>query len=605
MGEPNTETQINFDENQAAVTTTKWTPQTDTAIFITDNGQSITHRKIIRRWNRLSRLQRSIIYGLLIVFAAILVFLYPTIFSNTMRGNTRKTNVKLPLGLASSNNLSLVNEANLKVSALRNKVSVNLEENEKRPLFSGGFLRPSTWRQYAVVQSFKHAWKGYKEHAWGHDNVKPVSGMISDWFSLGLTIVDSIDTAYIMGLHEEYEEGKKWVKEELVFTKNKDVNFFEVTIRVLGALLTNYHFTGDEMFLDKARDLGERLMPAFHSPSGIPYSDVNLGMGTAHPPEWSHYSTTAEVSTVQLEFRELSRATKDPQFEMAASAVSEKIHALPKKHGLVPIFINPNTGHFLPHATITIGARGDSYYEYLLKQWLQTGKTINYLLEDYMAAVEGIRQFLAKRSSPNKYLFIGELSAGSEAFNPKMDHLVCFLPGTLALGHANGLPDWHMTMAEELLYTCYLTYAAHPTFLAPEITHFNMPNDKESSDLYDNEASATNDMYTKIADSHSLLRPEFVESLWYMYQITGNVTYQDWGWQIYQSLEKYAKVTNGYTSLANVKVERPVYKDMMESFFLSETLKYLYLLFSEDRYLIDLNKYVINSEAHALPIHRN
>lgn len=59
-------------------------------------------------------------------------------------------------------------------------------------------------------------------------------------------------------------------------------------------------------------------------------------------------------------------------------------------------------------------------------------------------------------------------------FNPKMDHLVCFLPGTLALGHANGLPDWHMTMAEELLYTCYLTYAAHPTFLAPEITHFNM-----------------------------------------------------------------------------------------------------------------------------------
>lgn len=55
-----------------------------------------------------------------------------------------------------------------------------------------------------------------------------------------------------------------------------------------------------------------------------------------------------------------------------------------------------------------------------------------------------------------------------------MDHLTCFLPGTLALGHANGLPDWHLTLAEELLHTCYLTYAAHPTFLAPEITHFNL-----------------------------------------------------------------------------------------------------------------------------------
>ncbi|CAG9782125.1 unnamed protein product [Diatraea saccharalis] len=213
-------------------------------------------------------------------------------------------------------------------------------------------------------------------------------------------------------------------------------------------------------------------------------------------------------------------------------------------------------------------------------------------LDDYMTAIEGVREFLAKRSSPNKYLFIGELSAGSESFNPKMDHLTCFLPGTLALGHANGLPDWHMTMAEELLYTCYLTYAAHPSFLAPEITHFNL-------------ASTTDDMYTKTADSHSLLRPEFVESLWYMYQLTGNTTFQEWGWQIYQSIEKHAKVPNGYTSLANVKSEKPLQRDMMETFFLSETLKYLYLLFSDDRYIIDLNKYVINSEAHALPIHKN
>ncbi|CAK1588611.1 unnamed protein product [Parnassius mnemosyne] len=574
------DTQIDFEEG--LLTTTphnsldKWS-----SLDFTD--PSTSHRKIIRRWNRLSRFQRSLVYALFIIIGTLLVLLY------TSKVGASDVNKDKAINAVQDtlNNASLVNEQALAAVIETKKTVVQSEPND-RPTFTG----PTNARQYAVVESFKHAWRGYREHAWGHDNLKPVSGMAYDWFSLGLTIVDALDTAYIMGLTDEYEEGRKWIKEELIFTKNKDVNFFEVTIRVLGALLSNYHFTQDDMFLNKAKDLGDRLMAAFSSPSGIPYSDVNLGMRTAHAPEWSHYSTTAEVTTVQLEFRELSRATNNPTYEDAAAAVSEKLHQLPKKHGLVPIFINPNTGHFLPHATITLGARGDSYYEYLLKQWLQTGKTINYLLDDYMTAIEGVREFLAKRSSPNKYLFIGELSAGSEAFNPKMDHLTCFLPGTLALGHANGLPDWHMSMAEELLYTCYLTYAAHPTFLAPEITHFNL-------------ASTTDDMYTKTADAHSLLRPEFVESLWYMYQITGNTTYQDWGWQIYQGFEKYARVTHGYSSLANVKSEKPVHRDMMESFFLSETLKYLYLLFSDDRLLIDLNKFVINSEAHPLPVHKN
>ncbi|XP_061382167.1 endoplasmic reticulum mannosyl-oligosaccharide 1,2-alpha-mannosidase isoform X2 [Danaus plexippus] len=532
------------------------------------------------RWNQLSRLQRSLVYAIILIVITIVVLLCTSKTSEVI--NREKLTVEKELSNASS----LVTDPPPNASPLK-KINIDSEIIQK-PLFTG----PGNARQYAVVESFKHAWKGYKEHAWGHDNLKPVSGMAFDWFSLGLTIVDGLDTAYIMGLNEEFQEGKEWINNELIFTKQKDVNFFEVTIRVLGALLTNYHFTEDKMFLDKAKDLGERLMSAFSSPSGIPYSDVNLGSRTAHAPEWAHYSTTAEATTIQLEFRELSRSSNNPVFEDAAAAVSEKIHQLPKKHGLVPIFINPNTGQFAPHATITLGARGDSYYEYLLKQWLQTGKTITYLVDDYMTAIEGVREYLAKRSSPNKRLFIGELSSGSEAFNPKMDHLTCFLPGTLALGHMNGLPDWHMTMAEELLYTCYLTYAAHPTFLAPEITHFNM-------------VSTTEDMYTKTADAHNLLRPEFVESLWYMYQITGNTTYQDWGWQIYQSFEKYAKVPNGYTSLNNVKSEKPVLRDMMESFFLSETLKYLYLLFSDDRFIIDLNKYVITSEAHPLPIHKN
>jgi len=112
-------------------------------------------------------------------------------------------------------------------------------------------------------------------------------------------------------------------------------------------------------------------------------------------------------------------------------------------------------------------------------------------------------------------------------------------------------------------------------------------------------------MYVKSNDAHNLLRPEFLESLWYMYQLTGNTTYQDWGWQIFQGFENYTKVVNGYTSIGNVKNTANVRpKDMMESFFLSETLKYLYLLFSDDPKLLDLDRFVINTEAHPFPIGR-
>lgn len=154
--------------------------------------------------------------------------------------------------------------------------------------------------------------------------------------------------------------------------------------------------------------------------------------------------------------------------------VSSHIHKLEKKDGLVPIFINANSGMFRSYATITLGARGDSYYEYLLKQWLQTGKTIDYLKNDYLEGIDGVEKHLVRRTNPNGFVFVGELLGGAKDFKPKMDHLTCYLPGTLALGVHNGMPESHMKLAEQLLATCYQTYAQQPTFLAPEITYFNI-----------------------------------------------------------------------------------------------------------------------------------
>ncbi|XP_031711634.1 endoplasmic reticulum mannosyl-oligosaccharide 1,2-alpha-mannosidase [Anarrhichthys ocellatus] len=446
-------------------------------------------------------------------------------------------------------------------------------------------------RLQAVCDAFRHAWKGYKDYAWGHDELKPISRSFGEWFGLGLTLIDSLDTMWILGLKEEFAEARDWVEKELSFDKNVDVNLFETTIRVLGGLLSTYHLTGDQLFLDKAKDIGSRLMPAFKTPSKIPFSDVNIGKGTAHPPRWTSDSTLAEVTSIQLEFRELSHLTQDPQYQEVVNEVMKLVHKLPGKHdGLVPMFINTNSGQFTHKGVFTLGARADSYYEYLLKQWIQGGKTEDDLLEDYLQAVEGVKKHLVRQTGPSKLTFVGELS--HSRFNPKMDHLVCFLPGTLALGAHNGLPGDHMDLAVQLMETCHQMYRQMETGLSPEIVHFNM------------QASDGQDVVVKPADRHNLLRPETVESLFYMYRFTKDPKYRDWGWEILHSFNNYTKVPGGgYTSINNVRDPvNPGPRDKMESFFLGETLKYLYLLFSDDAELLSLDKYVFNTEAHVLPI---
>lgn len=214
-------------------------------------------------------------------------------------------------------------------------------------------------------------------------------------------------------MQEEYDEAKRWIESSLKLDINRDVNLFETTIRVLGGLLSIYHLSGEDIYLTKAVELGNRMLPCFDSPSSIPYSDVNLLNMKAHAPKWSPDSSTSEVTTIQLEFRDLSRVSNDPSYELAVAKVSEKVHELPKTDGLVPIFINgktpwlfftfvtqlfvfsANTGTFRNFATISLGARGDSYYEYLLKQWIQIGKKPNhYLIEDYQEAIAGVIKHL-------------------------------------------------------------------------------------------------------------------------------------------------------------------------------------------------------------------
>lgn len=463
-------------------------------------------------------------------------------------------------------------------------------------------------KQDLVKEAFRDSWKHYEQDAWGKDVYKPLSktGKNMGQYPLGWIIVDSLDTMLIMGLDEEFKTAEAWVANELSYDFDYEVNVFETTIRMLGGLLSAHYLSGNDMFLDKAVDLGNRILGAFDSPSGIPYASVNLktGKGVKNHVD-NGASSTAEVSTLQLEFKYLSKLTGE---SLCWEKVENIMKILDKNHpkdGLVPIYVHPETGKYQGNL-IRLGSRGDSYYEYLLKQYLQTENQEPIYNMMYQESNRGIKQHLLRKSKPNGLTFIGELERGiGGPLSNKMDHLVCFIGGSFALGATNGedlltarksgswdhLKEEDIMIAKEITHSCWKTYEGTATGLSPEIVVFNTNED------------AKEDFYIKPLDRHNLQRPETVESLFILYRITKDPIYREWGWKIFESFVKHTKTPDGsYTSLDDVTTIPSKQRDNMESFWLAETLKYLYLLFddSEDEKL-PLNKVVFNTEAHPFP----
>ncbi|KAF9285196.1 mannosyl-oligosaccharide alpha-1,2-mannosidase [Mortierella alpina] len=476
-------------------------------------------------------------------------------------------------------------------------------------------------RKNRVKEAFVHAWSAYRRDAWGKDEYHPVSKYGSNMIrkGQGFTIVDSLDTILLMGLEDEFEEAKAWVKNDLDFDQDGEVNLFETTIRVLGGLLSAYDQSGqDPVFLHKAVDLADRLMGAFETTSGIPYASVHLKDRRGVPSHDRGISSTSEVATLQLEFKYLSHLTGDAKYWKAAENVILKMKELDNLDGLVPIYINPYTGTF-QGGEIRLGSRGDSYYEYLIKQYLQTGKKEQVYKDMYDHAMGGVKKHLLGRTIPNNLLFVGEISKYEpKNLSPKMDHLVCFLGGTMALGSTEGRslndgrqsPRARLSIAqeqdfkigEELTESCYEMYHQTETGLAPEIVYWVQKEEQIRGKSALQHAPGS-DFIINDRDGHNWLRPETIESLFYLWRLTGNDKYRHWAWNIFEAMEKYSKVsTGGYSSIHDIRrADNVRFSDKMETFFLAETLKYFYLLFGSDD-VLPLDKYVFNTEAHPLPI---
>ncbi|KAG7195741.1 mannosyl-oligosaccharide alpha-1,2-mannosidase [Scheffersomyces spartinae] len=464
--------------------------------------------------------------------------------------------------------------------------------------------------QTEVKDVMLESWHYYEKYGWGSDEFHPIGekGRTMGKKPMGWIIVDSIDTLMLMDAKEEVARARTWIKDELDYKFHIEVNVFETTIRMLGGLLAAFSLSNDDLYLDKAVQLGNGLLGGFHSPTGLAYSSVNLltGEGLRNHVD-NGASSTAEVSTLQLEFKYLSKLTGETTFWEHVEKAMAVLDAQNPVDGLVPVYVRPDNGKFQGNY-IRLGSRGDSYYEYLLKQYLQTNNQEKAYWEMYRESVAGVKKRLVKKSTPNGLTFIGELPNGLNGqFSNKMDHLVCFYGGLLALGATNGMPleearksdFWNeeleddFNLGQELTYTCYKMYHdVVPTGLSPEIVVFN--TDGQSKD----------DFYIKTLDKHNLQRPETVESLFILYRLTGDVKYRKMGYEIFRNFVKYTRYVNKngdatYTCLLDVTSKNGL-KDSTESFWFAETLKYLYLLF-DDTNKLPLDKYVFNTEAHAFP----
>jgi len=423
-----------------------------------------------------------------------------------------------------------------------------------------------------VKAEFKHAWDGYKQHCWGHDDLKPLSRTCRDWYGppILMTQVDALDSLYLMGFKKEGDETREYIARNLSFDKDISVQNFEVTIRVLGGLLSSYQITYDKRLLDLADDLGRRLLPVFDSPTGMPYRFVNLKTGKTK----GEISNPAETGTLMVEFGALAKLTgKQIYYDKAKRALVETYRRR-SAIGLVGTNINVETGEWT-NKDSHISSEIDSYYEYLLKaailfndkecrkMWDDSIAAINKYLRDPVT-VKGVNP--GQVSITQFWYGHGDMNSGKRTATTT-GALDAFFPAVLML-------SGDRTNAEAFQSSLF------------EIWQKNGIEPEE----YDYKSG-------EVKDAGYPLRPEIVESAFYLYHYTGDPKYLRMGKQMFEDFVKYCRSDVGYAGLKSVTTKEKT--DYMHSFVLAETLKYFYLLFAPKN-TIDLEKAVFNTEAHPI-----
>ena len=414
-----------------------------------------------------------------------------------------------------------------------------------------------------VRGAFLHAWSGYERYAWGHDQLLPLSRGSRDWYpaSLVMTPLDAFDTMLLMGLRAEAAKAKALILDSLSFDRDFPVQAFEITIRMLGGLLSAYQLDGDRRFLALARDLGDRLLPAFRSRTGMPYRYVNLRTGAVSGP----VSNPAEIGTQMLEFGALSKLTGDPKYYDTAKRAVVALFARRSALGLVGSTIDVESGRWVDRDSHVSGGI-DSYYEYLLKAWLLFGDSTFKGMWD--TSVVAVNRYLADERASGLWYGHADMETGARGVT-QFGALDAFFAAVLAKSGDTARAGRLMAS----IVTMWTRFGIEPE----QLDYVTM----------------------RPVEAGYVLRPEAIESAYYLFRVTGQPRYREMGRLMVDSLFRYTRGAVGFTALTDVVSKER--RDQMESFFLAETLKYAWLLFAPPTAL-PFDSVIFNTEAH--PIRR-
>lgn len=493
------------------------------------------------------------------------------------------------------------------------------EETEKQ-------RRKREARLAAVREAFVHSWEGYKKHAWPQDEVGPLSGAVYNTFGgWGATLVDSLDTLWIMGMSTEFERAVLALRRtDFTSSSQPQINVFETAIRYLGGLLSAYDLSEHRypLLLSKAIEVGDMLLVAFDTPNHLPVTRWDWKNGAlGGPQEAARFSLLAEVGSFSLEFTRLSQVTGDARWYDAAARIAGLLaDAQNRTHipGLFPTMLDTQHADFTRDNTFTWGGMADSVYEYMPKMHLLLGGRAPHYRSIWSTALAAAKEhlfFYPMNPSNASILLSGTLkrnSATRRKLIPQAEHLSCFAGGAVALAAKIFSTPEDLTTARELLDGCLWAYESTPTGIMPEIFHASpcSPNPRQnctwnagqwySAINGDSHEEAQNLIsqrnlppgFVEIPDPRYLLRPETIESIFVLYRITGEESLRDKAWEIFQSIDKAARTDIAYAGIADVTQQKMKRVDSMESFWMGETLKYFYLVFSEPE-VVSLDDWVL------------
>jgi mannosyl-oligosaccharide alpha-1,2-mannosidase len=420
-------------------------------------------------------------------------------------------------------------------------------------------------RQRVVRDAFKKSYNAYRTYAWMKDELLPVSASFKNPFGgWAATLVDSLDTLWIMDLRDEFREGAKAVSGiDWSDTKDGAANMFETTIRHLGGLLSAYDLSGDKALLNKAVELAEMLYHGFDTPNRLPpfwlnYQQAKRGelvAGTNDP--------SASPASLCVEFTRLSQITGDSKYYDATDRVTRFLlgtqnhTSLP---GMWPIALDFRN-EAVHDDRFTLGALSDSLYEYFPKMHALMGGVDPVYEQMYRTSMEtAIQNLLFRPMLPgeNDVLFTGDYHAsGEEKLIPESQHLTCFVGGLFGLGGRLFNIDEHVSLGERLARGCGWAYSAFPTGVMPEIFRLIPCKDMrkcpwdESIWLRQGGTSLPKG-FVNAKDPQYQLRPEAIESIFILYRITGKKELQDLAWDMFQAILTSTETKFAFSAISDV-----------------------------------------------------